>query len=326
MKKNIAQATDNGRKMKDLENQTEHLEESGKGFYKTSGDVKKMFQWKAFLWQLAFAGIILLILSGVTLYILSATGVLNNRGRSSPSAPVVPLVASSPPTEAPLADPTSTLFSVEPGIKAFQQPKNIAKTWFAAGEECPLGDASGRQCGEGLVCMAQAGGAVGVCRPAENSFPTDRLVQPAQESSSAKQVGVKSSSAQTGLVKEGSSASESKSTEENSSGCGPGEVACSAALAASGTPCIIGRCIIRATPASDNSASKQQPKSKEPVPSSPLTGTGRVYQSNGEDPSKTEAEIVEALVTLHQHAADCSAGILHKDCTLELMMQSWGVW
>jgi len=103
--------------------------------------------------------------------------------------------------------------------------------------------------------------------------------------------------------------------------CPKGEVACTAAVVAEGTDCIIGRCIIRAITGSD-----QTVKPTEPKPSSPLTAGGRVYKTNGEDPTKVEAEILEALVTLHRHGADCAVGILHNDCNLDLMMQTWGVW
>jgi len=119
----------------------------------------------------------------------------------------------------------------------------------------------------------------------------------------------------------------------DASACPKGEVACTAALAQE-LDCIIGRCIIHATatPASPDSSAQleQVPAAKssakpEPQATSPLTAGARVFQTNGEDPSKTEAEIVEALVTLHRHGADCAVGILHKDCTLEVLMQSFGI-
>jgi len=312
MHTNIAKATARGAQLKDLDDQTTVLEEKGSSFMKTSTDVKKMFQWKAFLWQLAFAGVILVILSAVTLYILSATGVLNNSGRSTPAAaPVVPLVVSFPPTEAPLltppppVDPTSTAL-------LFTLPKNGVRL-FGAGESCSVGiSTAGKACAEGLTCMAQAGATEGTCRLKETPFPPEKLAPPA----------------------------------ESTSGCPDGEVACTADLVAKGNGCIIGRCIIQgvvAEPSSgsgpgpvmstplngaapeESAMSLQKGSVSEPQASAPLTGGARVFQPKGEDPTKTQEEIVEALVTLHRHGADCSVGILHKDCTLDLLMQSWGV-
>jgi len=284
MHSNIAAATARGAQLKDLEDSTEELEERGSSFLKTSSDVKKMFQWKAFLWQLAFAGIILLVLSAVTLWILSETGVLNNQGRSSPPAPAaVPLVASPPPLEAAVDPTTTALFTVKPGTMLLKSKLKL----IAAGEKCTLGGISAvvaEGCAEGLTCVADPESKEGVCRPPEKL------------------------------------ATESK--PENTEACPKGEVACTAELVAGGNECIIGRCIIQATTGSDATVVK----SDEPKPSPPLTAGARVYISNGEDPTKTEAEILEALVTLHRHGADCSVGILHTDCTLDLMMKSWGVW
>jgi len=297
MHSNIAKATARGAQLKDLEDQTEQLEASGSSFLKTSGDVKKMFQWKAFLWQLAFAGIILVILSAVTLYILSATGVLNNQGRSAPAAvAVVPLVVTSPPTDAPVStppvDPTTALFTLESGVKAFQEPDN----GIGAGDGCIVGGISTvvKACAAGLTCTVAAGATKGFCRPTTTPVPPEK------------------------------SASESQPAE---GACPKGEVACTAALVAEGNACIIGRCIIQGVAASEPSAVVSQSKGPGPEfqASSPLTGAGRVFQPNGEDPTKTESEIVEALVTLHRHGADCAVGILHKDCTLELLMQAFGV-
>jgi len=292
MHSNIAAATARGAQLSELEAQTEQLEASGNSFMKTSTDVKKMFQWKAFLWQLAFAGVILIILSAVTLYILDATGVLNNSGRSSSPAPaVVPLVATSPPIEI-APDPTNAaLFMVKPGTLRLK-PKNGIRL-FTIGEKCSLGGAStvAERCAEGLACVAEDGSTEGVCRAAAKTTPV-----PAEKSTP-------------------------EAKPEESGACPKGEVACTAALVDAGTECIIGRCIIQAI-----TGPEQIVKASEPKPTAPLTGSARVYQTNGEDPTKTEAEILEALVTLHRHGADCSVGILHNDCTLDLMMKSWGVW
>jgi len=314
-----------------------------------------MFQWKAFLWQLAFAGVILVILSAVTLYILSATGVLNNSGRSTPAAaPVVPLVVSFPPTEAPLltppppVDPTSTAL-------LFTLPKNGVRL-FGAGESCSVGiSTAGKACAEGLTCMAQAGATEGTCRLNETPFPPEKLAPPAESTSGCPDGEVACTADLVakgngciigrcilqGVVAEPSSAPPAETT----SGCPDGEVACTADLVAKGNGCIIGRCIIQgvvAEPSSgsgpgpvmstplngaapeESAMSLQKGSVSEPQASAPLTGGARVFQPKGEDPTKTQEEIVEALVTLHRHGADCSVGILHKDCTLDLLMQSWG--
>jgi uncharacterized protein YjbJ (UPF0337 family) len=295
MQDNIGKALERGTNLNELQDKTEQLEASGKDFYKTSGEVKRMFQWKAFLWQLAFAGVILLILSAVTLYILSATGVLNGRGRSSPAVVAsVPLVATQPADVAPAPaaeSPIAALFSLNPGMKAFKQPADLP-VGVAAGEKCTLGGISTitAKCGEGLTCVTPEGSTEGICRALETPFPPEKLVT---------------------------------ETAAQESGCPPGEVPCTEERTRV-TPCIIGRCI--ASPTSEKTVPLLPPRSTEPKPSAPLTGAAKVYKANGEDPTKTEAEIREALVTLHRHGVECSMGIVHKDCTLDLMMQSWGVW
>lgn len=316
MHNNIAKATARGAQLRDLEDQTEQLEASGNAFLKSSGDVKNVYRWKAFVWQLAFAAVVLLILSALTLYILSATGVLNNQGRGSSTPNTV--VSYVPPSDESSSSSSSlkekesstdisnnALFSVKSHLNAFQQPKDLPKSLFAVGEKCSLSESTSN-CKYGLVCVATSDSTEGVCRPKETLG----------DSQSTKESAV----------------SETKpEKKESESACPKGEVACTQELNEEGVQCIIGRCIIQAVPNSEKSDNTPSTLKKsddsannEPKPSSPLLGGSRVFQPKGENPSQTEKEIVDALVTLHRHGADCSVGILHKDCTLDLMMKSWG--
>lgn len=303
MKTNIGKATKRGADLKDLEDQTAILEASGNSFLKTSGDVKKMFQWKAFLWQLAFASIILVILALVTLYILNATGVLNHDDDGSTVIVAAPTAApaaleensadSSSSSSSSSASDT-TLFTLNPGFKAFQQqPENSVLS--GVGEACSVGISTiTKNCAQGLSCVtAKEGATEGTCQK-----PSD-------------------------------------DKNEGSGGCKKGTVKCTRALRDSGRNCIIGRCVISGAvsetvpsqpekaPAATTSTTTTQ--GTKPAASAPLTGSSLVYKTNGETAGQVESEIREALVTLHQHGADCAVGILHKDCTLELLMQGWGV-
>ena len=235
-----------------------------------------MFQWKAFLWQMAFAAIVLVILALVTLYILSATGVLNDD--DGPSTIIV-----AAPTTAPIiADTNNALFSLDKNIKAFKQPELLG-----LGAACST-VATGTACASGLRCVEAEVATVGTCQV----FVPDVVT--------------------------------------TTGGCEPGEVRCTRVLRESGRKCIIGRCILQegapsGTPRATRPA-ETDAASPKPTASAPLTGGSMVYETTkGETSEQAQTEIREALVTLHRHAADCAVGILHKDCTLDLLMQGWGV-